>query len=83
MIEQVPTFNYLGVEISAKRDLKQEVRIQTTKATRISDCLINLIWRNKQMSTECKARIYKTKVRPVLTFASETRAETTYTQQLL
>jgi hypothetical protein len=35
------------------------------------------------MSTECKVRIYKTNVRPVLTYASETRAETTYTQQLL
>ena len=34
--EQVPRFNYLGVEISAKRDLKQKVRTQTTKAARIS-----------------------------------------------
>jgi hypothetical protein len=34
------------------------------------------------MSTECKVRIYKTNVRPVLTYASETRAETTNTQQL-
>jgi hypothetical protein len=35
------------------------------------------------MSTECKVSIYKINVRPVLTYASETRAETTYTQQLL
>ena len=35
------------------------------------------------MSTECKVRICKTNVRPVLTYVSETRAETTYTQQLL
>jgi len=35
------------------------------------------------MSTECKVRIYKTNVRPVLAYASETRAETTYAQQLL
>jgi hypothetical protein len=42
-IEQVPRFNYLGVEISAKRDLKQEVRTHTTKAARISGCLYNLI----------------------------------------
>jgi hypothetical protein len=83
MIEQVPNFNYLVFEISAKRDLKQEERIQTTKAARISGCLYNIIWRNKQMSTECKVRIYKIKVRPVLTYASETRAETTYTEQLL
>jgi hypothetical protein len=35
------------------------------------------------MSTESKVRIYKTNVRPVLTYASETKAETTNTQQLL
>jgi len=81
--EQVPNCNYLGVEISAKRDLKQEVRIQAMKAARISGCLYNIIWSNKYMSTECKVRIYKTNVRPVLTYALETRAETTCTQQLL
>ena len=31
------------------------------------------------MSTDCKVRIYKTNVRPLLTYAAETRAETTYT----
>jgi hypothetical protein len=35
-IEQVPKFNYLGAEISAKRELKQEVRTQAMKAARIS-----------------------------------------------
>ena len=69
--------------LSANRDLKQEVRTQVTRAARISGCLCNLIWRNKYMSTESTVRIYKTIVRPVLTYASETRAETTYTQQLL
>jgi len=82
-IEQVPKFNYLGAEISAKRDLKQELRVQATKAARISGCLYNTIWSNKYMSTESKVRIYKTNVRPVLAYTSETRAETTYTQQLL
>jgi len=53
------------------------------KAARISGCLYNLIWFNKYMSTECKVRIYKTNVRPVSTYASEMRAETAYTQQLL
>ncbi len=82
-IEQVLKFSYLGVEISAKRDLKQEVKMQTMKAARISGCICNLTWHNKYMSTDCKVRIYKTNVCPVLTYASETRAETTYTQQLL
>jgi len=43
MIEQVPKFNYLGAEISAKRDLKQEVRVQATKGAGISGCLYNTI----------------------------------------
>ena len=41
-IEQVPKFNYLGAEIPAKRDLKQEVMTQVMKAARISGCLYNL-----------------------------------------
>ena len=81
--EQVPKFNSLGVEISSKRELKQEVTSQAMKAARISGRLYNTIWRNKYMSTDCTVRIYKTNVRPVLTYASETRAETAYTQQLL
>ena len=83
VIEQVPKFNYLGAEISANRDLKHEVRTQATRAAHISSCLYDLIWLNKYMSTESKVSIYKTIVSPVLTYASETRAETTYTQQLL
>jgi hypothetical protein len=45
-IEQVPKFNYLGVEISAKRDLKQEMRMQATRAARISGCFYDLVWFN-------------------------------------
>ena len=44
-------------------------------------CLYNLIWHNKYMSADCNVRIYKTNVRPVLTYASETRAETTELQR--
>jgi hypothetical protein len=36
MMEQVPNSNYLVVEISAKRDLQQGVRVQSMKAARIS-----------------------------------------------
>jgi hypothetical protein len=72
VIEQVPKFNCLGAEISAKRNLKQEARTQATSAARISGCLYNLIWLNKYMSAESKVCIYKPNVRPVLTYASET-----------
>ena len=48
--EQVPKFNYLGAEISAKRDLKQAVRVQATKAARMSGCLYSTIWFNKYVN---------------------------------
>jgi hypothetical protein len=35
------------------------------------------------MSTESKIRIYKTCMRPILTYAAETRAEISKTKQLL
>jgi hypothetical protein len=71
VIEQVPKFSYLGAEISAKRDLKQEVRTQAARAAGISGCLYNLIWLNKYMSTTSKVRIYKTNVRPVLKYGQK------------
>jgi len=57
--------------------------VQAKKAAGISGCLYNTIWFSKYMSTESKVRIYKTNVPPALAYVSETRAETTYTQQLL
>ena len=82
-VEQTPKFNYVAAETSAKRELKQEVKTQPMNAAPISGCLYNTIWRNKYMSADCKVRNYKTNVRPVLTYASETRAETAYIQKLL
>ena len=83
ILEQVAKFNYLGVEISSNGNLREEVKTQVTKGTRISGCLNNLIWRNRYMSAESRVRIYKTSVRPVLTYAAESRADTISTQQLL
>jgi hypothetical protein len=56
IIEQVSKFNYLGAEISAKRDLKQEVRTQAMRAARISGCLYNLMWLNKYSICQQKVR---------------------------
>lgn len=82
-VEQVMSFKYLGANITSNRDLRSEVKAQTTKASMISGYLRDLIWRNKYMSTRSKVRIYKTCVRPVLTYAVETRAENTITKRLL
>lgn len=83
VIEQVNTFNYLGIDITDSKRLKDEVRRSTNKAAQISGALHNIIWRNKYMSPHSKVRIYKTCVRPILTYGAETRAETNPTKQLM
>lgn len=59
-VEQVMSFNYLGVGITSSRDLQKEVKCQITKATLIAGYLRDVIWRNKHMTIEGKTRIYKT-----------------------
>ena len=57
-----------------------EVKSQVVKGARISGCLI---WKNKYLSPEGKVWIYKICVRPVTTYGAESRADTTFTKQLL
>lgn len=80
IIEQVMSFKYLGVEISSSQDRKKEVQDQINKAARISGCLKEIIWRNKYR--EAKIRICKTYVRPIMTYAAETRADTKKTKSM-
>jgi len=82
IIEQVMSFKYLGIETTSTRSLFNEVRSQANNASRISGYLRDTIWNNKYMSTNSKVRIYKTCIRPILTYAAETRAETAKTKRL-
>jgi len=45
-------------------------------------CLGDIIWRNEYIGLRNKIRIYETRVRPVMTYAIETIAETTATKHL-
>lgn len=81
MVEQVMEFKYLGALLTSVKDLGTEVQDQAIKAARVAGCLNEMVWRNKYMALESKVRVYKTIVRPVLTFAAETRAETKRTKQ--
>jgi len=74
---------YFGVQITSSKDLTTEVRHQAIKASRISGWLNETIWSNKYLRTEAKVRIYKSIVRPTLTYAAETRTDTAKTRQLL
>ncbi|KAI4480031.1 hypothetical protein M0802_014287 [Mischocyttarus mexicanus] len=83
IIEQTMTFNYLGVEITSHRDLYRETTNQVRKLAVVSGALKNIIWRNKYLRKETKTRIYKTCVRPILTYAIEIRTDTKRTKQAL
>ena len=48
--EQLSRINYLGVEISSKRNVGEEVKNQVVKGARIPGCLYSLIWKNKYLS---------------------------------
>lgn len=82
IIEQIMTFTYLGAEITSDRQTTSETRHAAQKAMKISGALSTIIWRNKYLSNKTKVRIYKACVRPVLTYAVETRAETAKTKQI-
>lgn len=55
---------------------------QINKSVRIVGALRLTIWNNNCISTQSKLRIYKACVRPVLTYAAETRADTTQTKKM-
>lgn len=68
--------NYLEVYISNNRDTLKDRKHQAHTASRIPDCIWETIWRNKHISVESKIRINKAIVGTVLTYDTETRAET-------
>jgi hypothetical protein len=82
-VEQVTKFKYLGVSIASNSDLYGEVLEQTQKAAAISGCLREAIWKNEHMNIPSKVRIYKTCVRPIMTYGIESRADTVRTKNLL
>ncbi|XP_055389323.1 uncharacterized protein LOC129618543 [Condylostylus longicornis] len=80
IIEQVMSFKYLGVEVSACQNRNKENMQQLNKAARVSGCLSDIIWKNKHMGQVAKIKIYKSCVRPIMTYAAETKAETSKTK---
>lgn len=83
IIEQVSDFSYLGVKISSWGNLAGVVREQVNKSARVAGALNSLIWRNQFMTSQCKVRVYKTCVRPIMTYAVETRADTSETKRMM
>jgi hypothetical protein len=63
-------FKYLGVNITSSGNL-----VKAQRAARVAGCLNDLVWRNKCMRKETKAKIYKAIAPPIMTYALETRAD--------
>lgn len=82
-IEQVAKFKYVGMDISDHHNPVNDLRSQINKATAIAGCLRQVVWANKYMRIDSKVKIYKTCVRPIMTYGIEVREETTKTKSML
>lgn len=82
-IEQVNAFKYLGMDICSYHDPAKEVRSLITKAASLSGCLRDMIWSNQHMGTDSKVKIYKTCIRPIMTYGIEVREDTNKTKSML
>lgn len=82
-IEQVSKFKYVGMDISDHHNPINDLRSQINKATAIAGCLRQVVWANKYMRIDSKVKIYKTCVRPIMTYGIEAREETTKTKSML
>ncbi|XP_019755408.1 uncharacterized protein LOC109534252 [Dendroctonus ponderosae] len=82
LVEPVMKFIYLGVQITSSQNRDNEVRVQANNASRVASALRDVVWNYKHMGKQAKTKIYKTCVRPVLTYATETRAHTSRTKNI-
>jgi len=51
------------------------------KASRISGC--DIVWKNKYLNINSKIKVYKLTIRPVITYAAQTRPDTSKTLQMM
>lgn len=58
------------------RNIIKKVATQINKAVKVSRYLHGTIWENKPMATKNKMKIYKPVMKPILTYATETRTDT-------
>jgi hypothetical protein len=75
IIEKTSEVNYLGIKLMSDGNTEREVCEQLMKANRITGCLDDCVWRNKYLNKETKVRIYKSVVRPIMTYVCETRPD--------
>ena len=80
--EEVEMFMYLGVLITNKCQEDKEIELRIAKSNNCAGGL-RKIMKSKEISRQTKLRIYKTIVRPTLTYACETWIMTNKMKQRL
>ena len=69
--------------MSHYHDPEKDLRSQINRATAMSGCLRQIVWTNPFMRTDSKIKIYKTCIRPIMTYGIEIREETNKTKSML
>lgn len=72
---------YLGIKLSSKGRVGEEFRLHMKQANRVAVFLNDTIW-NNYVLTEIKTKIFKTTIRLIMTYTSETDLGRTETQRL-
>lgn len=68
--------------ITARADFRIITILYVIRAF-LSGCLNDKVWQNKYLSLQPKVKIYRTVVKPVLTYSADSRADTSKTEQIL
>jgi sorting nexin-29 len=71
IFERVDSFKYLGSTETHNNNISEEIRIRLMTANRTYFALIKIL-KSRLLSRKTKMQIYKTPMRPVLTYTSET-----------
>ena len=82
VLEMVDQFRYLGSTVTADNDMVTEINIRISSASKCTWGL-NSILRSKSLSHTTKLCVYKTIIRPVLSYACETWTTTKDTMMRL
>ena len=70
LLQQVSNFKYLGVNISSDGTIESELSARIQKASGAFNQMSN-IWKNRNIQTNTKIRIYKASVLTILLYGSE------------
>lgn len=79
--KEVETFTYLGTEFYRKPDMTREIQSRIMAGNRSIYAVRNIM--NRNSSRGLKLRVYKTIIRPIVIFASETWTLGINTQKML